>query len=162
MNRLYQYYLSAGQYKKALTVAHALQIELKNTGVPYNMAGRIYSELGRFDQASDALKRGFEIQPMPQIAYNLGNSLISAGRSKEAVTYFEYFIEFHPDRQDVVKKLQIIKVLANLEEQIQSTPDSTELYVHAAYQYLQLNQRDISDSLIRLAYSLDPQNALVK
>ncbi len=162
MNRLYQYYLSAGQYKKALTVAHALQIELKNTGVPYNMAGRIYSELGRFDQASDALKRGFEIQPMPQIAYNLGNSLISAGRSKEAVTYLEYFIEFHPDRQDVVKKLQIIKVLANLEEQIHSTPDSTELYVHAAYQYLQLNQRDISDSLIRLAYSLDPQNALVK
>ena len=162
MNRLYQYYLSAGQYKKALTVAHALQIELKNTGVPYNMAGRIYSELGRFDQASDALKRGFEIQPMPQIAYNLGNSLISSGRSKEAVTYLEYFIEFHPDRQDVVKKLQIIKVLANLEEQIQSTPDSTELYVHAAYQYLQMNQRDISDSLIRLAYSLDPQNALVK
>jgi tetratricopeptide (TPR) repeat protein len=99
---------------------------------------------------------------MPQIAYNLGNSLISAGRSKEAVTYLEYFIEFHPDRQDVVKKLQIIKVLANLEEQIHSTPDSTELYVHAAYQYLQLNQRDISDSLIRLAYSLDPQNALVK
>ena len=162
MNRLYQYYLSAGQYKKALTVAHALQIELKNTGVPYNMAGRIYSELGRFDQASDALKRGFEIQPMPQIAYNLGNSLISAGRSKEAVTYLEYFIEFHPDRQDVAKKLQIIKVLANLEEQIQSTPDSTELYVHAAYQYLQLNQRNISDSLIRLAYSLNPQNALVK
>jgi lysophospholipase L1-like esterase len=162
MNRLYQYYLSVGQYEKALTVAHALQIELKNTGVPYNMAGRIYSELGRFDQASDALKRGFEIQPMPQIAYNLGNSLISAGRSKEAVTYLEYFIEFHPDRQDVAKKLQIIKVLANLEEQIQSTPDSTELYVHAAYQYLQLNQRNISDSLIRLAYSLDPQNALVK
>ncbi len=162
MNRLYQYYLSVGQYKKALTVAHALQIELKNTGVPYNMAGRIYSELGRFDQASDALKRGFEIQPMPQIAYNLGNSLISAGRSKEAVTYLEYFIEFHPDRQDVAKKLQIIKVLANLEEQIQSSPDSTELYVHAAYQYLQLNQRNISDSLIRLAYSLDPQNALVK
>jgi len=162
MNRLYQYYLSAGQYKKALTVANALQIELKNTGVPYNMAGRIYSELGRFDQASDALKRGFEIQPMPQIAYNLGNSLISAGRSKEAVTYLEYFIEFHPDRQDVAKKLQIIKVLANLEEQIQSSPDSTELYVHAAYQYLQLNQRNISDSLIRLAYSLDPQNALVK
>jgi lysophospholipase L1-like esterase len=162
MNRLYQHYLSTGQHEKALTVAHALQIELKNTGVPYNMAARIYSELGRFDQASNALKRGFETQPMPQIAYNLGNSLIKAGKPGESVQYLEYFLEFHPDRQDVAKKLEIIKALENLEGQIQSAPDSTELYVYAAYQYLLLNQRNISDSLIRVAYDLDSQNDLVK
>lgn len=162
MNRLYQYYLSSGQYEKALTVAYALQIEIKNTGVPHNMAGRIYSELGRFDQASTALKRGFEIEPMPQIAYNLGSSLIKAGKPVESVQYFEYFLGFHPDRQDVASKLEIIKVLENLDEQIQSTPDSTELYVYAAYQYLLLNQRNISDSLIRVAYALDPNNALVQ
>ncbi len=162
MNRLYQHYLSTGQNEQALTVAHALQIELRYTGVPYNMAGRVYSELGRFDQASDALKRGFETQPMPQIAYNLGSSLIKAGRPAESVQYLEYFIEFQPGRQDVVKKLEIIKTLANLEEQIRSRPDSTELYVYAAYQYLLLNQPDISDSLITKAYSLDPDNPLVQ
>lgn len=162
MNKLYQYYLSAGQYEKALTVAHALQIELKYTGVPYNMAGRIYSELGQFDQASSALKRGFELEPMPQIAYNLGISLIKAGRPEESVQYLKYFLEFKPDRQDVAEKLDIIKVLENLKGQIQSSPDSTELYVYAAYQYLLLNQRNISDSLIRVAYNLDPNNALVQ
>jgi lysophospholipase L1-like esterase/thioredoxin-like negative regulator of GroEL len=162
MNNLYQHYLSTGENEKALTVAHALQIEMKYTGIPYNMEGRIYSEMGQFDQASNALRRGFEIQPMPQIAYNLGNSLISAGRPEEAVQYLEYFIEFHSDRNDVAKKLETVKALVNLEEQIRSTPDSTELYVHAAYQYLLLNQPRISDSLIRAAYSLDPQNALVK
>ncbi len=52
MNRLYQHYLSTGQFVKALTVSDALQIELKNTGIPYNMAARIYSEMGRFGQAS--------------------------------------------------------------------------------------------------------------
>jgi lysophospholipase L1-like esterase len=162
MNRLYQHYLSTGQNEQALTVAHALQIELKYTGVPYNMAGRVYSEMGRFDQASNALKRGFEIQPMPQIAYNLGSSLIKAGRPAESVQYLEYFIEFQPGRQDVVKRLEIVKALANLEEQIRSATDSTELYVYAAYQYLLLNQQDISDSLIMKAYSLDPKNDLVK
>jgi tetratricopeptide (TPR) repeat protein len=162
MNRLYQHYLSTGQFVKALTVVRALQIELKNTGIPYNMAARIYSEMGRFGQASDALKRGFEIQPMPQIAFNLGNSLIKAGRPEESIPYLGYFLEFNPGRQDIIKRLEIVKALANLEEQIRSSPDSTELHVYAAYQYLLLNQPDISDSLIMKAYSLDPNNPLVQ
>lgn len=162
MNKLYQHYLSTGQHKKALTVAGALQIELKYSGVPYNMAARVYSELGRFDEASTALKKGFDIQPMPEIAYNLGNSLISAGRPGESLQYFEYFLEYHPDRKDVAEKLEAIRALKNLEGLIHSFPDSTELYVHAAYRYLLLGQRLISDSLIRVAYGLDPLNDLVK
>jgi tetratricopeptide (TPR) repeat protein len=162
MNRLYQHYLSTGQYVKALTVTNALQIELKNTGIPYNMAARIYSELGRFDLASDALKRGFEIQPMPQIAFNLGNSLIKAGRPEESIQYLGYFLEFNADRQDVAKKLDIVRALAELEKQIRSAPDSTELYVYAAHQYLLLDQRHIADSLIGRAFSLEPNNAMVQ
>ena len=62
----------------------------------------------------------------------------------------------------MVKRLEIVKTLADLDKQIRSAPDSTELYVYAAYQYLLLNQPDISDSLIMKAYSLDPNNPLVQ
>jgi lysophospholipase L1-like esterase len=162
MNRLYQYYLSAGAYGKALTVAHALQIELKNTGVPYNMEARIYSAMGMPGQAALALKTGFRIEPMPQIAYNLGNSLIRNGKPGESVQYLEYFLQYYPGRKDVAEKLESVRALVNLESQIDSFPDSTELYVYAAYRYLLLDQRQIADSLIRVAHRLDPHNELVE
>ena len=161
MNRLYQHYLSEGAYGKALTVAHALQIEMKNTGVPYNMAARIYSAMGMPDQAASALQKGFRIEPMPQIAYNLGNSLIRSGRPGESVQYLEYFLQYYPGRKDVAEKVATVRALVDLQSQIHSFPDSTELYVYAAYRYLQLDQRHIADSLIRVAHRLDPHNDLV-
>ncbi len=161
MNRLYRYYIEGGQLEKALTVAHALQIEYKSTGVGYNMAGRIYTDLGQFDRATASLKKGFEIEPLPMIAYNLGNSILKAGKPSEAIPHFEHFIKSYPDRKDVVEKLEIIRRLDQLEEEIRLLPDSTELYVYAAYQYLLLDHRNIADSLIGVAYKQDPGNAMV-
>jgi tetratricopeptide (TPR) repeat protein len=126
------------------------------------MEARIHSVLGRYDLASTSLKRGFEIQPMPEMAYNLGNSLINEGKAGESVQYLAYFLQYYPDRKDVAEKLETVRILERLESQIHSYPDSTELYVYAAYQYLRLGQHPVSDSLVRVAYRLDPGNDLLK
>jgi lysophospholipase L1-like esterase len=161
MNRLYQHDLSVGEFRKALTVANALQVELKGSGVPYNMAARAYSELGQQGRAVEALRRAFEIEPMPQIAYNLGNSMIKTGDVAGAVPYLEYFLQYQPGRKDVASKLAMIRELHNLEEQINRAPDSTELFIYTAYLYLQMDLPHVSDSLLGEAYRNDPGNALL-
>ena len=162
MNRLYRYYLSEGEFRKALSVTHALQIEIKNSGVPYNMAARAYSELGQQHSAVDALQRAFRIEPLPQIAFNLGNALIMTGDVSGAIPYLEHFLDHQPGRKDVASRLEIARDLKNLEDQIGQNPDSTELYIYAAYRYLQLELPDYSDSLLRTAYLQDPGNSLLK
>jgi lysophospholipase L1-like esterase len=161
MNRLYRFYLSEGDYRKALTVANALQIEMKNSGVPCNMAARAYSELGQYRRAVDALQRAFVIEPLPQIAFNLGNTMIRTGDVTGAIPYLEYFLDHQPDRKDVAARLEIARDLKRLEQQIRLTPDSTELYIYAAYRYLQLELPRQSDSLLRTACLQDPDHPLL-
>ncbi|MFO7670716.1 MAG: hypothetical protein R6W31_13735 [Bacteroidales bacterium] len=161
MNRLYQHYLSEGEFRKSLTVANALQIELKGSGIPYNMAARAYSEMGQQGRAVEALRRAFEMEPIPQIAYNLGSSMIKTGNLAGAVPYLEYFLQDQPDRKDVAAKLATIRELQKLQDQVKESPDSTELYIYTAYHYMQLNLPRFADSLLSEAYSRDPQNALL-
>jgi lysophospholipase L1-like esterase len=161
MNTLYQHYLLKGEFRKALTVAGALQLQLKCSGVPYNMAARAYGELGQQREAVEALRRAFEIEPIPQIAFNLGNSMIKTGDVAGSVPYLEYFLKDQPDRKDVATRLGIIRELLKLEEQIIRNPDSTELYIYAAYRFMQLELRHVSDSLLSEAYRRDPGNEML-
>lgn len=161
MNLLYRYYMAAGQYGKALTVASALQIEIRYSGIPYNMAGRVYSEMGDYGRACSELKKGFDMDPIPHIAYNLGNNLILAGKVTRSIPYLEFFLEANPGRKDVDEKLAVARRIKEIEGEMATSPDSTELYIHMAYQYLLLNQRKPADSLVGAAYRRDPRNELL-
>jgi len=161
MNTLFQYYLSEGDFRKALTVATALQLQMKCSGVPYNMAARAYSELGQYGHATEALLRAFEIEPIPQIAYNLGNSMIKTGDVAGSVPYLELFLRDQPERKDVASKLSMIRELQKLQDLINRFPDSTELYISSAYRYMQLGLPRLSDSLLGEAYRRDPGDPLL-
>ncbi|MFH0759213.1 MAG: hypothetical protein V2B15_18135 [Bacteroidota bacterium] len=161
MNMLYQHHLSEGAYRKALTVANALQLQLKCSGVPYNMAARAYTEMGQYGHAVEALQCAFEIEPLPQIAYNLGNSMIKTGHVAASVPYLEFFLQNQPGRKDVASKLSMIRELQKLQDLINRFPDSTELYISSAYRYVQLGLPRLSDSLLGEAFRHNPGDPLL-
>ncbi len=161
MNLLYKHYISKEQYREALKVSSALLIEFPYSAIPYNMAGRIHSEMGNYRKACTELKRGFDKQAMPQLAYNLASNLILSGEAGSAVPYLEFFLKSNADRKDVQEKLLLAKRVQQLEGEMEACPDSTELYIHLAYQYLLLNQRSRADSLVAHAYERDSGNALL-
>ena len=91
----------------------------------------------------------------------LGNNLIKAGNAIQSIPYLEFFLETQPDRADVSEKLESARRIEHLERETGTSPDSTELFIHMAYQYLLLSNRMMADSLISLAFQMDPQNILL-
>lgn len=97
------------------------------------MSGRVHSELGQYRKACNELKKGFDLEPLPQIAYNLANNLILAGEAVLSIPYLEFFLKGNPGRQDVEKKLESARHIKQIAAEMDLSPDSAELYIHMAY-----------------------------
>jgi tetratricopeptide (TPR) repeat protein len=92
MNEYYRYCMNTGSYREALRASEAVKTEVRYSGIPYNMAARAYELMGRTDKATEELRIGFGLDPLPEIAYNLSGYLLQSGLLRESAEYLEYAV----------------------------------------------------------------------
>ena len=103
----------------------------------FQQGKQLYGE-GKFEEAYQAYKRAFELQPAFDIAGNLGNVEVKLGKHRDAVVHLRYVLANMPPSYDPERREQIsqrtkellaesLKHVASIKLAI--TPDGTEVAV---------------------------------
>jgi tetratricopeptide (TPR) repeat protein len=84
---------SDGKLENAI-LAYRASIRIYPSAKAYTCLGKVYSLQGKFDLAIEKCKKAIELEPESANAYHdIGTYLISMGREKDAIYWFEKAIE---------------------------------------------------------------------
>ncbi len=82
-------------------------------------AGRIAFSDGRFEDALGSFQRSYELSGRPRLLFNIGASLDRLKRDREALDYFENYLEKVPDadnRREVEGRVRVLQEAVAQEE----------------------------------------------
>lgn len=154
------------QFSMMLEAASWLTQSRSADGQAWNLLGISYIELGRFDEARQALERALAMMPNNKhVMSNLGNVLISMSCYGAAIDYLEQALQIQPDLVPACNNLgnayryagRVTDAIKIYEHALKIAPDYAELIANLGVAYSQVQRyRDAIDCYDR-ALNLNPQ-----
>ena len=93
-------------WRNSLGLFEYMLSKAPNSPTLHNNLGMVYGELGRYQDAVEALKRAIRIQPdLAEVHYNLGNAYQRLGRYQDAVEPYKQALRIKPDYAEVYDNL---------------------------------------------------------
>jgi adenylate cyclase len=121
----------------------------------YDFYGRLYSALGRFDEAVELVRRAQELDPLAHRT-DLANALLRAARYDEAVTAATLAVEREPSHARAratlgwayMKRGRLAEGLAELERAVELSPDAVQWLAQLGQARAMAGQEDAARSIL--------------
>ncbi|MBL7113083.1 MAG: hypothetical protein ISS19_14190 [Bacteroidales bacterium] len=162
INLYYTYCMDMKIYHEAIRAAEAMKLELRYSGIPYNMSAKAYGFMNNTNQAIYELKIGYRLEPLPEIAYNLSGNYLKTGNLQESVRYLEYALNGGILFEQGQEKLKILKSTLEMDQQLSTDSTNVLLMLSLARNYVMLNQNAKANQLIKKAIQTDPSHPEVR
>jgi tetratricopeptide (TPR) repeat protein len=161
-NQYYRFCMQEENFREAIRTAEALKLEFRYSGIPYNMAARAYGMLNRTDMSIRELERGYQTEPLPEMAYNLSTYYLSQGRLEESHQFLDRAIQTSTSFDHAKERLQILRESIEMKTQLITDSANVNLMMSLAQHYIRLNQTAEANTLIRRAIITDPSHPEVQ
>ena len=103
--------LSLEQYQKIIRLSSAQELSPGDQNIlalTYNNLGKLYMDLGRFEEARSSLQEAIRLNEEQQSAfYNLGTSLLQLGHPSQAIPYLLRSLELSPMNAQTFNNLAV-------------------------------------------------------
>ncbi len=162
INLYYSYCMDKHMYYEAIRAAEAMKLEFRYSGIPYNMSAKAYGLMNNSEIALDELKSGYNLEPLPEIAYNLSGNFLKAGNLEESVTYLQYAINGGISSEQAKGKLKILTSTVELKQQQKNDPTNIDIMLSLARNYVLIGWETEANDLIKKAILTDPSHPEVK
>jgi tetratricopeptide (TPR) repeat protein len=157
--------VASQNYTNAAELLEALVAKDSDYTNAWNYLGWLYNKLGKYDKASDALKKAIVVNPRDPFAYNnLGQAYAYQKKFDEAIPEYQKQLEVNKTDRYATANLgrayfelkQYDKAISALETAATVTPKEPSVFYNLGRAYAKANQPGKAEEAFKKSVDLDP------